>query len=115
MVNPYHDAQGIKAKRAIIKRMSVEARPLAHSLGVTVNTVLEGLYADGRKGAEWHTARAWFAQGKKIAKGAYPWVIWGKPRNADGLRVDEPGAPQDDEYHFVSLAFVWNDSQVIAR
>lgn len=112
MINPFSNAQGIQAKKAILRGLSKQIKPFAKMAGVKVNDALLEAYKDGRD-IEFHTFNDWKKKGYSVKPGSKAWVIWSRPKTMKTVIKDEKGQEQENEWEAFSLAFLFDSDQVV--
>ena len=82
-------------------------------LSMSINDILK-LWEKERTGAtEFKSFFQWKLEGYSVKKGEKAFVLWGRKRKATAKQeVDGKDDPQEEEYKFYPLAYVFSDAQI---
>ncbi|WP_092171894.1 ArdC family protein [Cyclobacterium xiamenense] len=117
-------------KRAELIALSNEAKELRDDMAEAAETADEALFWASRTvnymllnhmydtdGAEeFNTFKQWKEQGATIKKGSKAFLVWGQPvgkQRAKEAQQRGQEAPEEDEYRFFPICYLFSDRQVI--
>jgi hypothetical protein len=117
-------------KRAELIALSNEAKELRDDMAEAAETADEALFWASRTvnymllnhmydtdGAEeFNTFKQWKEQGASIKKGSKAFLVWGQPvgkQRAQEAQQKGQDAPEEDEYRFFPICYLFSDKQVI--
>ncbi len=117
-------------KRAQLIALSNEAKEIRNDMAEAAETENEALFWASRtvnymllnhmydtEGAEeFNTFKQWKEQGATIKKGSKAFLVWGQPigkQRAQEAQQKGQEAPEEDEYRFFPICYLFSDKQVI--
>lgn len=82
----------------------------------TVNYMLLNHMYDTEGAEEFNTFKQWKEQGATIKKGSKAFLVWGQPvgkQRAKEAQQKGQEAPEEDDYKFFPICYLFSDKQVI--
>ncbi len=80
-----------------------------------VNDIIADWYRDSTGATEFKTFRQWLTAGFAVQRGSKAFVLWSRKRNAKKEVQSDKGEPEEQEYDFFPIAYLFSNLQVEPR